>query len=71
MKSIGPTQRSRILERESMGCRHLFSRSGWLEIYASDYHKSGSLQWFEPNQGYGFPVALTLRDLLIGDDVNL
>jgi hypothetical protein len=42
-----------------------------VEIYASDYHKSGSLRWFEPNQGYGFPVTPTLRDLLIGDDVNL
>jgi Domain of unknown function (DUF6968) len=41
------------------------------EIYASDYHKSGCLRWFEPNRGYGFPVPANLRELLIGDDVNL
>jgi hypothetical protein len=51
-----------------------------VEIYASDYHKSGCLRWFEPksrsnwsepNGGYGFPVPFSLHDLLIGDDVNL
>jgi hypothetical protein len=41
------------------------------EIYTSKYHKSGSLQWFEPGRGYGFPVTGNLRDLLIGDDANL
>lgn len=38
------------------------------EIYASSYHKSGKLYLDEPNKGYGFPVPVTLRDLLIGDD---
>ena len=42
-----------------------------IEIYTSTYHKSGSLNWFEQSQGYGFPVTRNLRDLLIGDDVNL
>jgi hypothetical protein len=41
------------------------------EIYASDYHKSRSLRWFEPNGGYGFPVPPSFRDMLIGDDVNM
>jgi hypothetical protein len=41
------------------------------EIYASDYHKSGSLRWFEANQGYGFPVPPSFQDMLIGDDVNM
>jgi hypothetical protein len=41
------------------------------EIYASAYHKAGSLKWFERYRGYGFPVGCNLRDLLIGDDTNL
>jgi len=40
------------------------------EIYASSYHKSGNLCWEKPGNGYGFPVAPTLRDLLQGDDAN-
>jgi Domain of unknown function (DUF6968) len=42
-----------------------------VEIYTSAYHQAGSLKWFEPTRGYGFPIAHNLRDLLIGDDVNL
>ena len=38
------------------------------EIYGSDYHKSGDLFWDAPGHGYGFPVAPTLRGLLVGDD---
>ena len=41
------------------------------EIYASTYHKAGSLKWFERYRGYGFPVGCNLRDLLIGDDTNM
>jgi len=40
------------------------------EIYASDYHKSKMLRWEKSGQGYGFPVARTLRDLLEGDDAE-
>jgi hypothetical protein len=40
------------------------------EIYTSDYHKSGRLFWRKPGNGYGFPVAPTLRDLLEGDDTK-
>jgi hypothetical protein len=40
------------------------------EIYTSDYHKLGQLIWREPAQGYGFPVPLSIRDLLVGDDAN-
>jgi len=40
------------------------------EIYASNYHKSGSLYWDKPGQGYGFPVTGGVRDLLIGDDAK-
>jgi hypothetical protein len=38
------------------------------DIYTSRYHKSGNLMFHEPGRGYGFPVAATIRDLLIGDD---
>ncbi len=40
------------------------------EIYTSDYHKSGNLFFEAPGRGYYFPVAPSLRDLLIGDDKN-
>ena len=34
----------------------------------SDYHKTGRLRWEYPQDGYGFPVTNTIRDLLIGSD---
>jgi hypothetical protein len=37
-------------------------------IYASDYHSSGHLTWGRPGRGYGFPVPVTVRDMLVGDD---
>lgn len=40
------------------------------EIYSSGYHKAGQLSWAKPGDGYGFPVAPTLRDLLQGDDAK-
>ena len=40
------------------------------EIYTSDYHKSGNLMWDEPGQGYGFPVAHNIRNLLEGRDAK-
>ena len=40
-------------------------------IYTSDHHASGDLMWERPGEGYGFPVAHTIRDLLIGDDKTL
>lgn len=39
-----------------------------VEIYTSEYHKSGRLIWEQPGKGYGFPVPHNVRDLLIGDD---
>lgn len=38
------------------------------ELYSSSYHKSGRLMFEEPGDGYGFPVASSIRDLLIGHD---
>lgn len=40
------------------------------ELYSSSYHASGNLFWGKPGNGYGFPVAPTLRDLLQGDDAK-
>jgi len=45
------------------------------EIYTSDYHKSGTLNWDDPKtsdarRGYGFPVMASIRDKLIGDDAK-
>ena len=40
------------------------------EIYSSNYHKSGDLWWDAPGNGYGFPVAPSIRDLLQGDDAK-
>jgi hypothetical protein len=37
-------------------------------LYLSDYHKTGRLKWGDPNEGYGFPVTNTARDMLIGYD---
>jgi hypothetical protein len=42
-----------------------------VEVYTSDYHKSGSLTWIGSGRGYGFPVAANVRDLLVGDDADL
>lgn len=38
------------------------------QIYSSDYHESGKLEWLEAGKGYGFPVPNGIRDLLVGDD---
>lgn len=40
------------------------------EIYTSNYHKAGALFLDAPGKGYGFPVSLSLRDLLQGDDAK-
>jgi hypothetical protein len=39
-----------------------------VEIYASDEHESGKLEWLEPGQGYGFPLTKNVRDLAVGHD---
>jgi uncharacterized protein DUF6968 len=40
------------------------------DIYSSSYHKTGKLFLDERGNGYGFPVASSLRDLLEGDDAK-
>jgi len=40
------------------------------DIYTSSYHKSGALFFDAPGRGYGFPVPINQRDLLIGDDAK-
>jgi hypothetical protein len=55
---------------DSVQSLHLALTKIGVEIYTSDYHKSGHLAWGEPGKGYGFPVTQNLRDLLIGDDAK-
>ena len=38
------------------------------DIYTSSYHRSGKLFLDRPGNGYGFPVPVSLRDLLVGED---
>jgi hypothetical protein len=38
------------------------------EIYTSTYHQEGRLRAYEHDKGYGFPIASSLRDLLVGVD---
>jgi hypothetical protein len=38
------------------------------EIYASAYHQKDRLHAYEKEQGYGFPIPSSLRDMLIGAD---
>jgi hypothetical protein len=38
------------------------------ELYTSDHHKSGRLEWLALGRSHGFPVPKHIRDLLIGDD---
>jgi Domain of unknown function (DUF6968) len=40
------------------------------DIYTSTYHRSGNLYFEAPGRGYGFPVPVSLRDLLVGDDAK-
>ena len=40
------------------------------EIYTSSAHESGMLSFYAPGRGYGFPVPVSLRDLLVGDDAK-
>ena len=39
-----------------------------VDIYFSEYHKSGKLMWKAAGQGYGFPVPKNARDMLVGED---
>jgi hypothetical protein len=41
------------------------------ELYTSDHHKAGELYWERRGGGYGFPVPVTLRALLQGDDAEV
>jgi hypothetical protein len=38
------------------------------EIYSSEYHREGRLRAYDSEKAYGFPVAASLRDLLVGVD---
>ena len=40
------------------------------DIYTSSQHDRGGLSFERPGRGYGFPLPLTLRHLLEGDDAE-
>ena len=39
-----------------------------IQIYTSTYHHDGALRAYDNEEGYGFPVARNVRDLLVGSD---
>ena len=41
-----------------------------VELYASSYHRAGTLVFDKPGNGYGFPIAKDARHLLVGDDAK-
>jgi len=42
-----------------------------IHVYASPYHKAGTLLFDTPGGGYGFPLPFDSRDLAIGLDKTL
>ena len=54
------------------GVQALISALGMIGInlYVSEPHKNGQLFFEGPGQGYGFPVTKTVRDILVGHDVD-
>jgi hypothetical protein len=38
------------------------------DLYNSAEHSAGVILWEEAGQGYGFPVPVNARDLLVGED---
>jgi hypothetical protein len=42
-----------------------------IQLYTSEYHKNGQLSWTSAGGGYGFPLAKNVRDLSIGNDLDL
>lgn len=41
-----------------------------VELYASPYHRAGTLMFDKAGNGYGFPIAKDARHLLVGDDAK-
>jgi hypothetical protein len=39
-----------------------------VELYGSEYHRSGALRWQKAGDGYGFPTIKASYDDLIGED---
>ena len=39
-------------------------------LYTSDAHEEGRLGWVKIGDGYGFPVMISMRDLLVGSDAK-
>ncbi|MNV78591.1 hypothetical protein D3C71_1720870 [compost metagenome] len=39
-----------------------------IELYGSAHHAAGKLRWGKPGDGYGFPMAKTGYQDLVGED---
>jgi hypothetical protein len=39
-----------------------------VRLYLSEHHEARTLAWGDDRKGYGFPVTISLRDLLVGED---
>lgn len=55
---------------DSVQALHLALQMIGSHLYASEHHRSGQLSFEGSGRGYGFPVAKSLRDDLIGDDAK-
>lgn len=71
----GETRRSEAVGIDSVQALVLALQKIGTEIYTSDFHKSGTLDWDSAAtnaawRGYGFPVPGKMRDCLIGDDAE-
>ena len=40
------------------------------QIYASDHHESGALEWLKPEKGYGFPCPMAFAICLLATTRN-
>jgi hypothetical protein len=67
----GGTKKSFAAGADAIQAIFLALQKVGIQLYTSDYHRSGGLYWSGSGGGYGFPVGSSLRDLLVGDDSNL
>jgi len=64
----GETWSKQIAGADAVQALRLALEAIGMELYFSNYHKSGSLSWPGTSGGYGFPVPYNTRHLLVGDD---
>jgi hypothetical protein len=65
------TRRSRAVGADAVQAILLAFQKIGTELYMSDYHKNGQLSRAHASSGYGFPVPRNVRDILVGEDLDL